>query len=57
MIRDSTRSAMRIKRVAEYDRAGDRLDEFLLDFPCVPRDQAVAVLKLTKELLLARAGV
>ena len=44
-----------IQTFVEYLEAGDPLDEFLLDFPSVTRDQAVAVLELAKELLLARA--
>ena len=44
-----------VQTLVEYLEAGDPLDEFLLDFPSVTRDQAVAVLELAKELLLARA--
>ena len=44
-----------VQTFVEYLEAGDPLDEFLLDFPSVSRDQAVAVLELAKELLLARA--
>ena len=44
-----------VQTFVEYLEAGDPLDEFLLDFPSVTRDQAVAVLELAKELLLARA--
>ena len=46
-----------VRTFLKYLEAGDPLDESLLDLPCVTRDQAVAVLKLTKELLLARLGV
>ena len=44
-----------VQTFVEYLEAGDPLDEFLLDFPSVTRDQAVAVLELAKDLLLARA--
>ena len=37
-----TRVPMRI--LMEYLEAGDRLDDFLQDFPSVSREQAVAVL-------------
>ena len=43
-----------VQTFVEYLEAGDPLDEFLLDFPSVTRDQAVAVLELAKDLLLAR---
>ena len=36
--------------------AGDRLDEFLEDFPTVSRDQAVAVLQRAKAMLAGGAG-
>ncbi len=45
-----------VQTFVEYLEAGDPLDEFLLDFPSVSREQAVAVLELAKELLLARVG-
>ena len=45
-----------VQTLVEYLEAGDPLDEFLLDFPSVTRDQAIAVLELAKELLLARAA-
>ena len=44
-----------VQTFVEYLEAGDPLDEFLLDFPSVTREQAVAVLELAKELLLVRA--
>jgi len=44
-----------VQTFVEYLEAGDPLDEFLVDFPSVTREQAVAVLELAKELLLARA--
>lgn len=44
-----------VQTLLDYLEAGDPLDEFLEDFPSVTRDQAVAVLELAKEMLLARA--
>ncbi len=44
-----------VQTFVEYLEAGDPLDEFLIDFPSVTREQAVAVLELAKDLLLARA--
>lgn len=46
-----------VQTLMDYLEAGDPLDEFLEDFPSVSRDQAVAVLELAKEMLLARALV
>ena len=40
----------------DYLEAGDPLDDFLDNFPSVSRDQAIAVLELAKEMLLARAA-
>lgn len=45
-----------VQTFVEYLEAGDPLDEFLVDFPSVTREQAIAVLELAKELLLARAA-
>jgi uncharacterized protein (DUF433 family) len=45
-----------VRTFVEYLEAGDSLDEFLVDFPGVTRDQAVAVLELATELLIARAA-
>ena len=39
----STRVPVRV--LMEYLEAGDRLDDFIQDFPSVSRDQAVAVLE------------
>lgn len=44
-----------VQTLLDYLEAGDPLDEFLQDFPSVSREQAVAVLELAKEMLLARA--
>lgn len=39
----------------DYLEAGDTLDDFLDDFPTVPREQAIAALEQAKEALLADA--
>jgi len=44
-----------VQTLLDYLEAGDPLDEFLEDFPSVSRPQAIAVLELAKEMLLARA--
>ena len=45
-----TRVPVRI--LMEHLEAGDRLDEFLEDYPTVTRDQAVAVLERAKAILV-----
>jgi len=40
----------------DYLEAGDRLDDFLADYPTVTRAQAVAVLELTREVLARDAS-
>ena len=45
-----------VQTFLDYLEAGDPLDEFLEDFPSVTREQAIAVLELAKEMLLARAS-
>ena len=45
-----TRVPVRI--LLEHLEAGDRLDEFLDDFPTVSRDQAVAVLECATAMLV-----
>lgn len=44
-----------VQTLIDYLVAGDPLDDFLVDFPSVAREHAVAVLELAKEMLLARA--
>ena len=39
----------------DYLEAGDTLEAFLVDFPSVTREHAVAVLELAKSALLAKA--
>ncbi len=48
-------SRVPVQTLLDYLEAGDPLDEFLDNFPSVSREQAVAVLELAKDLLLARA--
>ena len=42
-----------IKTLLDYLEAGDRLSDFLNDFPSVSREQALGVLRLAKEALLS----
>jgi uncharacterized protein (DUF433 family) len=44
-----------VKALLDYLEAGEPLGNFLDDFPTVTREQAVAVLELAKEKLLAHA--
>ena len=46
----STRVPMRI--LMDYLEAGDRLDDFLQDFPSVSRDKAIAVLERARTILV-----
>jgi uncharacterized protein (DUF433 family) len=39
----------------DYIEAGQRLSEFLEDFPTVSKEQAISALEQAKEALLARA--
>ena len=41
-----------IRTLLDYLEAGDRLTDFLSDFPTVSREQALEVLQLAKEALL-----
>ncbi len=41
-----------VRTLIEYLEAGDRLDDFLEDFPTVDRKQALQALKVAKEALL-----
>ncbi len=40
-----------VKNLFDYLEAGDSLDEFLMSFPSVTREQAVAALELAREAL------
>ena len=42
-----------IQTLIDYLKAGDRLDDFLDDFPTVTREQAEAFLELAERALLA----
>jgi uncharacterized protein (DUF433 family) len=44
-----------VRTLLDYLEAGDSLDEFLDHFPSVSREQAIAVLELAKDLLVAHA--
>jgi uncharacterized protein (DUF433 family) len=44
-----------IQTLIDHLEAGDGLGVFLADFPSVTRDQAVAVIELAKDALLADA--
>ncbi|MCC7529758.1 MAG: DUF433 domain-containing protein [Candidatus Melainabacteria bacterium] len=44
-----------MQALTDYLKAGDPLSEFLDDYPSVSHDQAVAVLRLAKEMLLRYA--
>ena len=41
-----------VRTLIDYLETGDRLDDFLEDFPTVTRQQAMQVLELAKETLL-----
>ena len=45
------RTRVPVRVLMEYLEAGDRLDDFLQDFPSVSRDQAAAVLEKAKVIL------
>lgn len=49
-----TRVPVRI--LIDHLAAGDRLDDFLTDYPTVSRDQAVGLLKLATALLVSGDG-
>jgi uncharacterized protein (DUF433 family) len=42
-----------VKNLFDYLEGGDNLEVFLDDFPTVTREQALGVLKLSKEYLLS----
>ncbi len=44
-----------VQTLIDYLEEGDTLDEFLIDFPSVTREHAIAVLELAKSVLLTRA--
>jgi len=40
-----------VQALIDYLEAGDRLDDFLADFPTVTREQAIAALEIAREAL------
>ena len=44
-----------VKTLLDYLKGGDPLEVFLDDFPSVSREQALAVLEMAKEMLVAHA--
>ena len=44
-----------IRNLFDYLEAGDSLDDFLEQFPTVPREQAIAALEIAREALVAVA--
>ncbi len=44
-----------VQTLIDYLEAGDRVDDFLSQFPTVSREQAIAALELAKKVLLAGA--
>lgn len=48
-------SRVPVKTLVDYLEAGDTLDDFLVDFPSISREHAIAVLELAKTELLANA--
>lgn len=44
-----------VQSLFDYIEGGDRLDEFLRQFPSVRREQAIAALELARESLMTRA--
>lgn len=45
-----------VQTLIDYLEAGDRLDDFLEDFPTVSRDQAIEALEIAREALNADAS-
>jgi len=45
-----------VQTLFEYLEGGETLEDFLVGFPTVSRELAVAALEEAKQLLLARAG-
>jgi len=45
-----------VQTLLDYLQAGDRLDDFLDEFPTVSRQQALAFLELAKEAAVAEAS-
>lgn len=45
-----------VATLIDHLEAGDSIDEFLVDFPTVTREQAIAALDLAKQMLSAHAN-
>ena len=45
-----------VQSLFDYLEAGDRIDDFIEDFPTVTREQAIAVLESARAALVSRAG-
>ncbi len=45
-----------VQALLDYLEGGDSLDDFLMDFPSVTREHAVAVLEAAKSALLAQTA-
>ncbi len=45
-----------VQTLLDYFEGGDSLDDFLLDFPSVTREHAIAVLEAAKSALLAQTA-
>lgn len=45
-----------VQTFLEYIESGERIDDFLVDFPSVKRSQALALLKWTGAAIVADAG-
>jgi uncharacterized protein (DUF433 family) len=44
-----------VDTLLDYIEAGDRLDDFLADFPTVTRERALAVLRRARQSIVADA--
>ena len=51
-----TATRVPVKNLFDYLEAGDTLDQFLIDFPAVDRDKAVAVLEMARAALDVHAN-
>jgi uncharacterized protein (DUF433 family) len=45
-----------VQTLLDYFEGGDSLDDFLIDFPSVTREHAIAVLEAAKSALLAQTA-
>jgi uncharacterized protein (DUF433 family) len=45
-----------VQALLDYFEGGDCLDDFLMDFPSVTREHAIAVLEAAKSALLAQTA-